>query len=206
MSFLDFSFDHIIVFFRSSIGLILFIPVYALWVSLLLPGTWVSMFAGLLYGTWLGSLIVFFAAFLGAQIVFLFGRRLFRDWMRRRLNGLPKLQLLQKAVTRQGLTLVILTRLSPLFPFSALNLAYSLSDISFRDYSIGLIGIIPGTIFFCGLGELAGQLSNFSSIIDETNSRFSLILKIVSIISTFLIIFLGGKIGLDVFKKSEDQT
>ena len=41
--------------------------------TLLLPGVWASMVAGVLYGTWLGSLIVFLGACLGAEVTFFLG-------------------------------------------------------------------------------------------------------------------------------------
>ena len=34
---------------RSPAGALLFMPLYALWVTLLLPGVWASMLAGVLY-------------------------------------------------------------------------------------------------------------------------------------------------------------
>ena len=146
---------------RSPAGALLFMPLYALWVTLLLPGVWASMLAGVLYGTWLGSGLVFVGACLGAVVVFLLGRSVLRDWARRRLEQLPKLQAVERAVSKEGLKLVLLTRLSPAFPFSLLNLAYGLSEVSLRDYNLGLIGIIPGTILFCALGALAGGCGAF---------------------------------------------
>ena len=59
---------------RSPLGAALFIPLYALWVTLLLPGVWASMLAGALYGTLLGSVVVFVGASLGALVVFQIGR------------------------------------------------------------------------------------------------------------------------------------
>ena len=99
------------------------------------------MLAGALYGTWLGSALVFVGACLGAVVVFLLGRSWLRGWALRRLERLPKLQAVERAVSKEGLKLVLLTRLSPAFPFSLLNLAYGLSEVSLRDYSLGLIGI-----------------------------------------------------------------
>ena len=118
---------------RSPAGALVFVPLYALWVTLLLPGVWASMLAGALYGPAWGSLIVFVGACLGAQAAFLLGRTWLRDWARRRLAAVPKLQAIEQAVSREGLKLVLLTRLSPAFPFSLLNLAYGLSEVSWRD-------------------------------------------------------------------------
>ena len=147
-------FEPLMLWLRSPLGGLVFIPLYAVWVTLLLPGVWASMLAGALYGTWWGSLIVFVGASLGAEAAFLLGRYWLRDWTSKRLMQYPKLQAVERAVSREGLKLVLLTRLSPAFPFSLLNLVYGLSEVSLRDYSIGLIGIIPGTILFCALGAL----------------------------------------------------
>ena len=103
---------------RSPLGAVAFIPLYALWVTLLLPGVWASMVAGALYGTWIGSGLVFLGACRGAEVVFLLGRSWLREWARRRLQQVPKLQAVEQAVSREGLKLVLLTRLSPAFPFS----------------------------------------------------------------------------------------
>jgi len=149
----------------SPWGAAAFVPLYALWVTLLLPGVWASMLAGALYGTLWGSLLVFVGACLGAEVVFLLGRGWLRPWARRRLAAAPKLLAVEEAVSREGLRLVLLTRLSPAFPFSLLNLAYGLSDVSLRDYSLGLIGILPGTVLFCALGAIAGDLGRFAEVL-----------------------------------------
>ena len=150
---------------RSPWGAAAFVPLYALWVTLLLPGVWASMLAGALYGTVLGSAVVFLGASLGAVLVFLLGRGWLRGWARRRLAATPKLRAVEQAVSREGLRLVLLTRLSPAFPFSLLNLAYGLSEVSLRDYTIGLVGILPGTVLFCGLGALAGDVARFGTVL-----------------------------------------
>ncbi|MDP6196547.1 MAG: TVP38/TMEM64 family protein, partial [Prochlorococcaceae cyanobacterium ETNP18_MAG_17] len=35
--------DYWLPLLRSSLGVILFVPLYAIWVTLLLPGVWASM-------------------------------------------------------------------------------------------------------------------------------------------------------------------
>jgi uncharacterized membrane protein YdjX (TVP38/TMEM64 family) len=159
------SLDAVVEALASPLGAIAFVPLYALWVTLLLPGVWASMLAGALYGTAWGSVVVFVGACLGAEVVFLLGRSWLRDWARRQLQRAPRLQAIEGAVSREGLKLVLLTRLSPAFPFSLLNLAYGLSQVSLRDYTLGLIGILPGTVLFCALGALAGDVARFGTVL-----------------------------------------
>ena len=185
--------DLLLPALRSPLGALAFVPLYALWVTLLLPGVWASMLAGVLYGTWWGSLIVFVGACLGAEAAFLLGRTWMRNWARRRLAVVPKLLAIEQAVSREGLKLVLLTRLSPAFPFSLLNFAYGLSEVSLRDYSIGLIGILPGTILFCGLGALAGDVARFGEVLSGEADAGTWALRIGGLLATVASVWLAGK-------------
>ena len=98
---------------------------------------------------------------------------------------------MEKAVKREGLKVILLTRLSPLFPFGLLNFTYGLSDVKVRDFTIGMIGILPGTILYCSLGSLALKVSNFGEVLSGRSEASSFIWSIISIFSTILIVILG---------------
>ena len=201
----DISLENLLPFFQSPIGVVLFVFIYAIWVTLLLPGVWASMLAGVLYGTWLGSAIVFLGACLGAEAAFLLGRTILRDWVQSRLMNLPKLQAVQKAVSREGLKLVLLTRLSPAFPFSLLNFIYGLSEVSFRDYTVGLIGILPGTILFCGFGALAGDLTRFAEVLSDNTNLATSVIRLVGLIATLSVVWLIARAARNVLQDPESS-
>jgi uncharacterized membrane protein YdjX (TVP38/TMEM64 family) len=185
--------DPLVPALQSPLGAVAFVPLYALWVTLLLPGVWASMLAGALYGPWWGSLLVFVGACLGAEAAFLLGRTWLRQWARRRLAAVPRVLAVEQAVSREGLKLVLLTRLSPAFPFSLLNLAYGLSEVSWRDYSIGLVGILPGTILFCGLGALAGDVARFGAVLSGQADAGTWGLRLVGLAATLASVWLAGR-------------
>jgi uncharacterized membrane protein YdjX (TVP38/TMEM64 family) len=195
--------EQVLPALRSPLGIAAFVPLYALWVTLLLPGVWASMLAGALYGTWGGSFLVFLGACLGAEAAFLLGRTWLRDWARRRLLAFPKLQAIEQGVSREGLKLVLLTRLSPAFPFSLLNFAYGLSEVSLRDYSLGLVGIIPGTILFCGLGALAGDVARFGEVLSGQADPATWALRIVGLLATVASVWLVGRAAQRAIKGAE---
>ncbi|MFN5193353.1 MAG: TVP38/TMEM64 family protein [Cyanobacteriota bacterium] len=188
-------FEQVLTALRTPGGMVLFVPLYAVWVTLLLPGVWASMLAGALYGTFSGSVVVFVGACLGAEAVFLLGRSQLRGWARRRLAASPKLQAVEQAVSREGVRLVLLTRLSPAFPFSLLNLAYGLSEVSLRDYSLGLIGILPGTVLFCGLGALAGDVARFSEVLSGEADAATWILRLLGVAATLAVVLLVNRVA-----------
>ena len=189
---------------RRPQGAGLFIPLYALWVTLLLPGVWASMLAGALYGTLWGSVVVFVGASLGALLVFLLGRTWLREWARRRLEATPKLRAVEQAVSREGLRLVLLTRLSPAFPFSLLNLAYGLSEVSWRDYTIGLVGILPGTILFCGLGALAGDVARFQEVLTGQADPLTWAVRFLGIVATLAAVWLVNRVARAALRAEAD--
>ena len=188
---------------RSPAGALLFVPLYALWVTLLLPGVWASMLAGVLYGTWLGSALVFVGACLGALAAFLLGRSWLRGWALQRLERFPKLQAIERAVSKEGLKLVLLTRLSPAFPFSLLNLAYGLSEVSLRDYCLGLIGILPGTVLFCGLGALAGDVARFGEVLGGEADAGTWALRVVGVLATLAVVWLVSRAARQALQEDE---
>ena len=161
------------------------------------------MLAGALYGTWLGSGLVFVGACLGAVVVFLLGRSWLRGWALQRLERFPKLQAVERAVSKEGLKLVLLTRLSPAFPFSLLNLAYGLSEVSLRDYSLGLIGILPGTVLFCGLGALAGDVARFGEVLAGEADPMTWTLRVAGVLATIGVVVLVSRAARQALQEDE---
>ena len=182
--------NNFIPFLSSSLGILVFALVYVFWVSCLLPGSWLSMLSGFLYGTWLGSLIVFVGAFIGAHLTFYLGRNFLKEWAQKKVSNFPKIQIMEKAVKNEGLKVIFLTRLSPLFPFGLLNFTYSLSDVKVLDFTLGMIGILPGTILYCSLGSLALKVSNFGDVLSGRSETGSFIWSLMSILSTILVVIL----------------
>ncbi len=177
-----------IEFLTTPLGSILFIIFYALWVTFLLPGSWISMLGGFVYGSLIGSGFVFLGACLGAILTFWFGRKIFRNLIEKYFSLNPKFQLIQDSIESEGLKLIFLTRLSPAFPFGLLNLAYGFSKVSFNNFLIGLLAILPGTFLYCSFGSFASDISKFNEVISNQTSMQSLLFTIIGFISTLLVV------------------
>ena len=195
--------NNFIPFLSSSFGIFVFVLVYVFWVSCLLPGSWLSMLSGFLYGTWLGSSVVFVGAFIGAHLTFYLGRTFLKKWAQKKVSNFPKVQIMEKAVKREGLKVILLTRLSPLFPFGLLNFTYGLSEVKIRDFTLGMVGILPGTILYCSLGSLALKVSNFAEVLSGRSDISSFIWSLISILSTILIVVLVLR---SIKKINQDST
>ncbi len=137
-------------------GPVLFVAVYVLATVLLVPGSVLTLGAGAVYGVGYGSLIVSLASTLGATAAFLVGRHLARDAVARRVAANPRFAALDQAVADEGWKIVVLTRLSPVFPFTLLNYAFGLTRVPLREYALASwLGMMPGTVLYVYLGSLA---------------------------------------------------
>lgn len=143
----------------GAAGAIVFITLYILAAILLIPGSLLTLGAGAVYGLLLGSVYVAIGATLGAIAAFLVGRYLARDWVAKRIEGNAQFKAIDKAVAKEGLKIVVLTRLSPVFPFTLLNYAFGVTQVSLRNYAIGCVGMIPGIVMYVYIGSLAGSLA-----------------------------------------------
>jgi uncharacterized membrane protein YdjX (TVP38/TMEM64 family) len=140
-------------------GAIAFILLYNIATVLLIPGSLLTLGGGAIFGLMQGSIYVFIAATLGATFAFLIGRYLSRDWVAKQIENNAKFKAIDEAVAKEGFKIVLLTRLSPIFPFNLLNYAFGITQVSLKDYVLGSIGMIPGTILYVYIGSLAGDLT-----------------------------------------------
>ncbi|MEZ4484928.1 MAG: TVP38/TMEM64 family protein [Syntrophotaleaceae bacterium] len=115
-------------------GVVAYVALYVLATVLFLPGSILTLGAGVLFGVFKGAIVVSIAATLGALCAFLIGRSLASDWVTARIAGNPRFLAVDQAVAREGWKIVGLTRLSPVFPFNLLNYAFGLTRVSLRDY------------------------------------------------------------------------
>ncbi len=144
-------------------GAIAFILLYILATISFLPGFILTLGAGVLYGVVPGALYVWIGATLGGTCAFLIGRYLARGWVTQQLANYPQFATIDTAVSQAGFKIVLLTRLSPIFPFNLLNYAFGVTGVSLTDYLLGSIGMIPGTLLYVYLGSLAGNLATLNA-------------------------------------------
>ena len=201
MSFLIDNFLNFLFYLDSGWGIVTFAFFYVISVLLILPASWLSLLAGFLYGPYFGSIVVFLSAFIGASISFFLSKEYFVKKIETIISRFPKTKLLEKIINKGGLKLIILTRLSPLFPFSILNYFYGLNKVSYKDFSIGLLFIIPGTYLYCALGSLSNNLDEIKNLKLNGNTTTT----IISIVSTFLIVYFLTKYSNEVIKESSEN-
>lgn len=141
-------------------GPVVFILGYALAVTAFVPGAVLTLAGGAIFGLAEGSVYVFIAAVIGSTLAFLVARYVARASIEQRVAGNPRFATIDEAVAAEGLKIVFLLRLSPVFPFNLLNYALGLTRVSLRDYALSSFGMLPGTIAYVYAGKVIGDVAS----------------------------------------------
>eukprot|EP00984_Skeletonema_dohrnii_P014563 scaffold6136_cov135-Skeletonema_dohrnii-CCMP3373.AAC.8 len=116
--------------------------------------------SGYLFGLFPGTATCLFSAAIAASLSFVIGRTLLRGYVERVLARSPKFQSMDNAISKEGFKLMLLLRLSPLFPFALSNYLYGASSIRFLPYFFGtLFGFAPGTFAYVYAGRVGKALT-----------------------------------------------
>lgn len=166
---------------------IAFILIYNLATIFLIPGSLLTLGAGVIFGVIWGSIYVSIGSVMGAIFAFLIGRYLTRDWVARTLENYENFKMIDQAVGAEGWKIVGLTRLSPIFPFNLLNYALGLTNVSLKDYFLASwIGMLPGTILYVYVGSLVGSLAQLGTA-ERSRSPIEWLLYGIGLIATLIV-------------------
>ncbi len=145
-------------------GPVILIAVYVVATVLFVPGSILTLGSGFLWGLTIGIITISIGSTLGAAAAFLLGRTLLRDMIAAKVEQNEKFRAIDAAVGEQGFKIVLLTRLSPVFPFNLLNYSFGVTRVSFRDYILASwIGMLPGTAMYVYIGSALKSLADLSS-------------------------------------------
>jgi uncharacterized membrane protein YdjX (TVP38/TMEM64 family) len=139
-------------------GPVVFTLIYIVAVVAALPATLFTFLAGVLFGTVEGVIVVNIGATVGACLAFLVGRYFARGAVEKLVGKHEKFRKLDEWTAKNGVWIVILTRLVPLLPFNLLNYAFGLTRIRFWPYAFWTwLCIIPFTIIYVGGADAVHQ-------------------------------------------------
>ena len=133
---------------------------YVAAVSLSLPGAAVlTIAAGALFGLVIGTLLVSFAASIGAMVACGFSRYFLKDWVQGKLSG--RAGRINEGIEREGAFYLFTLRLIPLFPFWMVNLAMGLTRMPLRTfYWVSQLGTLPGTLVYVNAGREIARIDS----------------------------------------------
>lgn len=123
-----------------------------------------------------GFILTWVSAVIGACLNFLVARYLAHDWAQAKVGNLPFFNKLNEQAGKSGFRMILMARLIPVLPSSAVNLAGGLSAVSFTQFAVAtLIGKFPMTLLEAIMGH---DIFNFH----RHKVRFFVVLGVLGIL------------------------
>jgi len=152
--------DQLAVFVADNLvaAALIFTAVYIIVVAFSLPaGAVLSMVAGFLFGTAIGSILTVVGATTGATLLYLAAKTAFADVLREKAGG--AVQRMRRGFQANAFSYLLFLRLIPVFPFWLVNLVPALLGVRPVLYIIAtFIGIIPGSVVYVSVGNGLGAV------------------------------------------------
>ncbi|MGH8233068.1 MAG: TVP38/TMEM64 family protein [Rhodanobacteraceae bacterium] len=142
-----------------------FLGVLIVIVALSLPGlTVMTLAAGAIFGVIEGTALVSFGSAIGATLVMLATRFVFRDAIRSRFQN--RLHRVDAGIERDGAFYLLNIRLVPVFPFFLVNLLMGLTHIPVRTYYwVTQVGMLAGTLVYVNAGTRIAAAKSLAQLI-----------------------------------------
>ena len=178
-------------------GPVLLVLLYVVTSLLLIPASAVTLLIGGAYGLWHGLLIVIAGANLAALVSFLLSRTLLRERVLKWAAGNARFEALDRAIGREGFKMVLLSRLSPVFPFTLLNYFLGLTTVRTGVYVVAnLLGMLPGTFLYVYLGATARQ---------ALTGGARVLLNVVGLLATVAVVALATRMARRAMAEAEER-
>jgi len=157
-------------------GVPFFAVLYSTWTTLLLPGEFLVLASGFIFasslncsfgvGLVVANLTVFAGLCLGGSTIFLLTRYYFPQKWIKAIRSYDICRAVILAIEDGGIWFLLLFRASPLVPFQVSNIILGISNITYFQWLIGLLGTFPATISSTFIGS---QFREIKEIFEDHN-------------------------------------
>lgn len=130
-----------------------FVIVYGLKpIIFIVPASLLSILAGNIFGPYMGLFLSMIGCFFSGSLAFVLSKLLGRSFVEKILKG--RALNLDQNIERHGFKIMLLMRLSFVFPYDPLSYAAGLSKMKYSDFILGtMLGILPEMLAYSFMGE-----------------------------------------------------
>lgn len=181
--------NHIIDQYIDShyyLSLMIFVILFTASVVLTMPWTFfLSVLAGILFDTTVGTLLVLAGGTLGSIIFFCMTKPFMSHFIKSNQNWIGKTK---KGFQDNAFAYIIILRLIPIVPYIAVNLSSAFFDVPFKTFFWGtLIGLIPTSMLYVSIGS---ELQDFINTPDISISNVVDSSLLIPVFITLTLIFI----------------
>lgn len=160
-----------IVLFTIAAPLFMSVEVMCIGSGLIFSGVY-----GKVWGLCVATFAVAVGYLLGMSICFFISRYLIHNYIYKKLMAYPLYMAFNQAINTDGLSFVLLIRLSPILPASMVSYMFGVTTLKYKDFALGSISALPSIFLFTYMGAL---LQDFSNISDLENHWGNIVVLII---------------------------
>ena len=188
----------------GTLGPVVVVLAYVLCTVLLIPASIITLGAGTIFGLKTGFIVVVIGANVGALCSFLLARTFLREKVARWAQANARFRFLDEAIGRQGFKMVLLTRLSPIFPFILLNYFLGLTTVRTGAYVLAnLFGMLPATFLLVYIGAAARDAIGGPT--EASAGLYQQILKYVGLMATIAVVVMVTRMARRALREAEQS-
>ncbi len=150
---------------RPAMVISAFFVIYVAVTALSLPGAAImTLVGGAIFGLGVGTLIVSFAASIGATLAFLAARFVLGESVQNKFAS--RMAEINKGVEKEGAFYLFTLRLVPLVPFFVINLVMGLTKMkTWTFYWVSQVGMLLGTMVYVNAGTQLAKIDSLKGIL-----------------------------------------
>jgi uncharacterized membrane protein YdjX (TVP38/TMEM64 family) len=178
---------------NTFLVLVLFSIFSIIWILLLGFGSPLALFAGFVFGKWLGTLIAVVSFSIGASLLYCLANYFFKDFIKKKLSS--KIEKFINLFNKNDFLYFLLFRFTGGgMPFAIQNILPVIFNMGIKKYFFAtLLGIVPSTFIITSLGAGVGNFINKNDtitlikLIRDPAIYFPVLIFIVVLIFTAII-------------------
>jgi len=150
---------------NTLLVLVLFSIFSIIWILLLGFGSPIALFAGFVFGKWLGTLITVVSLSIGATLLYCLANFFFKDFIKKKFSA--KIEKFVNLFNKNDILYFTLFRFTGGgMPFAIQNILPVIFDMKIKKYFFStLLGIVPGMFVITSLGAGLGSFINRNNTI-----------------------------------------
>ena len=185
----------------GPLGPVLMAAVYALCTVVLVPASALTIASGSLFGLKTGFIVVIIGSNVGALCSFLLARSFLRGKVAAWAAAHAKFRILDQAIGREGFKMVLLTRLTPVFPFVLLNYFLGLTAVRTGAYILAnLIGMLPAMFLLVYIGAATRD-----ALASDTAGFYQQLFKYLGLAATVALLVVITRVARKALREAERE-
>ncbi len=179
---------------KGNFAPFLFMTLNVVGMVLVIPQTFFTLGAGVLFGAVKGTAMCLLSMAVGSSLSFFLGRFVLRGWVLKKFRRQASFKKMDMLSRRHPLKVLALSRIVPVVPYAIANYLWAATGVRFLPFLLmSVLCLVPETVFLTAGGHLLSSGIRMGTV----NWGTLVVLAIAALVIYFLVRAVRGSLGKD---------